>query len=98
MENTQGTAEKMFKDIGKKIDELIQDLNEAKDQAKVEYADRIDEIKRNAETLKEEFFNFKETHKDRWEEAETNLEKAGRELKKAFDVLFSKKPKAESEH
>lgn len=89
----EGKAEKMFTDIGRRIDELIRDLQGAKNQAKVDYADRIEEIKRNAETLKKEFTNFKETHKDRWEEAESNLERAGEELKKAFDALFTKRAK-----
>ncbi|UII32682.1 hypothetical protein LVD17_02385 [Fulvivirga ulvae] len=89
-DQNQGKAEHLFQDIGKKIDELIEDLKVAKDQAKVDYADRIEELKRNAETLKGEFKNFKETHKDRWEEAETNLEKAGQELKNAFEAIFKK--------
>ena len=89
-DQSQGKAEHLFKDIGKKIDELIEDLNAAKDQAKVDYADRIEELKRNAETLKGEFKNFKETHKDRWDEAEASLEKAGQELKNAFDAVFKK--------
>lgn len=94
----QGQAEKMFKDIGKKIDELIKDLQQAKGQAKVDYADQIEELKQNAETLKTAFNNFKKDHKHRWDEAETNLHKAGSELKNAFNTLFSKKSKKEKEH
>lgn len=89
----EGKAEKMFKDIGKKIDELLKDLNTAKDEAKVEYADRIEELKRNAEKLKSEFHHFKDTHKDRWEEAESSLEKAGKELIHAFESVFKKSDK-----
>lgn len=88
---SKGKAENLLKDIGKKIDELIEDLKVAKDQAKVDYADRIEELKKNAETLKGEFNTFKETHKDRWDEAEASLEKAGKELKNAFEAVFSKK-------
>lgn len=96
-EQPHGKAEKMFKDIGKKIDELIKDLDEAKERAKVEYADQIEELKRNGETIKNEFNSFKENRKERWEEVETSLEKAGRELKNAFEAVFSKKDKTEKQ-
>ncbi|MBL6445481.1 hypothetical protein JMN32_04130 [Fulvivirga sp. 29W222] len=89
-DQSQGKAEHLLKDIGKKIDELIADLKVAKDQAKIDYADRIEELKRNAETLKGEFKSFKETHKDSWDEAEKSLEKAGQELKNAFEAIFKK--------
>lgn len=90
---TEGKAEGLFKEIGRKIDDLIVDLKVAKDQVKVDYASQIEELKRNAETLKDEFSNFKENHKDQWEEAEASLERAGQELKNAFDVIFRNKEK-----
>ncbi|ELR71884.1 hypothetical protein C900_02259 [Fulvivirga imtechensis AK7] len=93
----EGKAEKMFKDIGKKIDELIQDLDKAKERAKVEYADEIEELKRNGETLKSGFNKFKENNKERWEDIEASLEKAGNELRNAFDAAFSKKSKTEKQ-
>jgi len=87
----EGSAENMFKKLGKKIDALILELNETKNQAKEEYADNIDELKRNGETLKKEFTDFKENHKDKWDEVESSLKNAGEELKNAFDATFSKK-------
>lgn len=94
---SEGKAEKMFKDIGKKIDELLQDVHEAKEKAKVEYAEQIDELKRNGETLKKGIDDFRETHKDRLDEVESSLERAGRELKHAFEAAFSKKPDTEKQ-
>jgi len=86
----EGSAEKMFKKLGKKIDALLIELNETKNQAKEEYADNIEELKRNGETLKKGFHDLKENHKDQWEEVESSLKNAGEELKNAFNATFSK--------
>ncbi len=87
----EGSAEKMFKNLGKKIDALIQELNETKNQAKEEYADNINELKRSGETLKKEFTDFKDNHKGQWEDVESSLKNAGEELKNAFDATFKNK-------
>lgn len=88
----EGKAEKAFKNIGKKIDELLADLRDASTHAEGEYSDRIDELKRSGEKLKEEFGNFKDKHQDRIDEVEANLKKAGEDLKNAFTSAFKKKP------
>ena len=87
----EGKAEKMFKNIGKKIDELLADLKEAGTHAEEEYADRIEELKHSGEKLKEEFSNFREKHKDRIDEVEHDLKKAGNDLKNAFNAAFKKR-------
>ena len=85
----------MFKDIGKKIDMLVADLKKAKDQAKIEYADELEELKRNGQKVKSEINDFKTKHKDKIEEVETRLEKAGTELKRAVEAVFKKEPRSE---
>jgi len=90
----EGKAEKMFKRLGKKIDELLNDIDQASDRAKHDYADRFEELNRNKESLKKEFSEFKEKHKDKWEEVESGIEKAGKEIKEAFDRAFKTKKEA----
>jgi phage host-nuclease inhibitor protein Gam len=87
----EGSAEKMFKNLGKKIDALLQELNETKNQATEEYADNIEELKRNGASLKKGLHDIKENHKEQWEEVEGSLKNAGEELKNAFNATFSKK-------
>lgn len=87
----EGSAEKMFKRLGKRIDELVKDIEGATDRAKEEYSDRFEELKRNKETLKTEFGDFKERNKDRWEEVEESFERAGKEIKNAFKAAFKKR-------
>ncbi len=89
--NPQGSAEKMLQDLGKRVDELIKDLHEAKDKAKVEYADQIDDLKKGRDKIQSEIDEFRERHKERFDEIETRLDAAGKELKKAFDAAFAKK-------
>jgi phage host-nuclease inhibitor protein Gam len=89
--NTQGSAEKFMQDMGKRLDELVEDLKRFKDRAKVEYADEIDELKRNKDTLKEEFQDFREKHKDRLDEIQSSLENAAQEIGKAVEAAFKKK-------
>ena len=87
----EGKAEKMFKRLGKKIDELLSDVDKASDKAKEDYADRFEELKRNKESLKKEFGEFRENNKDRWDEIENGIERAGSEIKEAFSKAFKKK-------
>lgn len=90
-------AGETFRDLGKKLDQMIADLDELKVNLREKYGDRWEEINRNKDKLEDEINQFKERHKDRFEEAETNLERAGREIKKAFEAIFAKKPKSSSD-
>lgn len=90
----EGKAEKKLRDLGKKLDQMIADLDELKSNLREKYGDRWEEINRNKSKLEDEFKQFKEKHKDRFEEAENNLERAAREIKKAFETIFAKKNKS----
>ncbi len=89
----EGKAEKMFKRLGKKVDLLLEDLQEAKEQAYEEYGDRFDEIKKNGATIKEELSQFKEKHQDKFDGMESNIEQVGRDIKKTVDKVFKKDKK-----
>ena len=87
----EGKAEKSFKNLGRKLDEMMKDLDELKESLKNKYGDRWEEINRSKNRVEKEIDEFKEKHKERFEEAERNLEKAGREIKNAFEAIFAKK-------
>ena len=82
----EGKAEKTFKVFGKQVDEMIKDLKNLKEKAKVEYKDQAEEFNRNTETLKEELNKFKDSEK--WDEVGQRLETAGKEVKEAFKRAF----------
>ena len=89
----QGSAEKMFKKFGKKVDELLDDLKSSKDQVKDEFNPRLEELKRNKEKIEKELKGFIEKHRGTWDELEKNLQKAGTQIKDAFSSAFSKNGK-----
>jgi phosphoglycerate-specific signal transduction histidine kinase len=88
MENTEdpGKAEKAFTSFGKKVDDFMVELNEAGERLQTEFKVRLDELKESAAKLENEAKN-----KERWQEVESNLKKAGDELNKAFKAAFKKK-------
>jgi hypothetical protein len=82
----EGKSEKAFKNLGKKIDEFIGELNEAGGKMQKEFQEKYQELKTAAEKFKN-----KEENKERWREVEASLKKAGDELSKAFNAAFKKK-------
>ena len=85
-ENKEGSAEKFFRDFGKKMDQFAQELKEAGSRAEVDLQKKYEEGKATAQKLKAEAEN-----KERWKEVETSLKKAGEELENAFKAAFKKK-------
>ncbi|MDH4059115.1 MAG: hypothetical protein OEU76_10130 [Cyclobacteriaceae bacterium] len=88
-ESTDGKAEKLFQNFGKKVDAFLEELNEAGGKLNTEFDERFQELKKSAEQLKKEAKN-----KDRWKEVEDSLKKAGEELERAFKAAFKKKSKS----
>lgn len=87
--NPEGNAEKMFKTFGKKVDSFISELSEAKENGGDEFKNRLDELKKSKDTLEEKFQDFREENKDKWEDVQSELERAGQEFKKAVNNLFA---------
>jgi hypothetical protein len=85
-QNNDGKAEKAFQGFGKKVDQFMVELNEAAAKLEKEFEAKYEELKVSAEKLKKEAES-----KERWKEVETNLKKAGEELKNAFNAAFQKK-------
>lgn len=84
-----GNAEKMFKTFGKNVDSFISELNDVKGLSNEEMKGRLDELKKSKDALEEKFKGFKDDNKDKWEDVQTDLERAGQEFKKAVNNLFS---------
>ena len=86
MEPTEeGTAEKFFKDFGKKLDSFLVEAKEAGTRVEADLKKKYEELKVSAEKLKNEAEN-----KERWKEVEASLKNAGEELEKAVKAAFKK--------
>jgi hypothetical protein len=82
----EGQAEKSFRNFGKKVDGFISEFQEAADKLEKEFREKYAELKVSAEKLKKEAEN-----KERWQEVEQNLKKAGDEVANAFKAAFKKR-------
>ncbi len=85
----EGQAEKMFKRFGKNVDTFIAELSDAKGNTSEEFQSRLEELKRSKDSLGEKFKDFREENKDKWDDVQSELERAGQEFKKAVNNLFA---------
>jgi len=85
----EGKAEKIFKSIGKNVDSIINDIKDSEDYARLKINKRVSELNKNKESLGNHIANASEAAKSHWQEAKPNLERAGQELRKAMQTLFT---------
>ena len=85
----EGNAENMFKKFGKNVDSFISELKDVKGSSNEEFKSRLEELKKSKDSLEEKFNDFKHENKDKWDEVQTDLDRAGQEFKKAVNNLFS---------
>ena len=83
---SEGSAEKFFREFGKKMDQFSVEVKEAGTRMEGDLKKRYEELKDAAEKLKQETKN-----KERWQEVESSLKKAGQELENALKAAFRKK-------
>ena len=79
----------MFKRFGKNVDSFIAELSEVKENSGEEFKSRLEELKRSTHSLNDKFNDFREENKDKWDDAQHELERAGQEFKKAVNNLFA---------
>jgi hypothetical protein len=85
--NQEGSAEKFFKDFGKKLDRFLVEAKDAGSRVEVDLQKKYEELKVAAEKLTKDAEN-----KERWKEVEISLKKAGQELENALKTAFKKRP------
>ncbi len=84
--NTEGNAEKFFKEFGKKLDQFVVEAKDAGQRMEADFKQKFEELKGAGEKLKAEVEN-----KDRWREVEAGLKKAGEEFEKAMKAAFARR-------
>ncbi len=85
---TQGKVEEILKELGRKIDQLIEDTKNAGDEVKEEVEKKIADLKKKKEKLEEDFQEYKRS--ERWHEAKVHFSAALQELKKGVESIFTK--------
>ncbi|MFM7487432.1 MAG: hypothetical protein ACKO13_11000 [Cytophagales bacterium] len=84
--NQEGSAEKFFKEFGKKLDQFFVEAKDAGTRVESDFKRKFEELKTAGEKLKAEVEN-----KERWKEVETSLKKAGEEFERAMKAAFAKR-------
>lgn len=82
----QGKAEKLLRDFGKRLDQFASEAQQAGSRMETDFRKKFEELKSSAEKLKKEAGS-----KERWNEVEAALKRAGEELERAAKAAFSKK-------
>ena len=85
--NQEGSAEKFFKEFGKKFDQFLVEAKDSTTRVEADLKTKYEELKVAADKLKNEAEN-----KERWKEVEASLKKAGEELNNAVKAAFKKNP------
>ncbi len=92
MENKKvGKAEQILRDLGKTIDELIQKASGSSGDMKSEMKKRIDELKKDRDTLEKDLNRFKDEHNEDFERLENSVQKAADEIKETLQKFFRKR-------
>ncbi len=89
----EGKTEKLLKNLGRKIDAMLGDIDGSSGKLKEELNKRYEELKKSAHSLENDMKDFKNKHQDKWDEVESGIEKAGQDVRDAFNKTFRKAPK-----
>jgi DNA-directed RNA polymerase sigma subunit (sigma70/sigma32) len=87
----EGKAEKMLKDFGKKIDNLLKNVNN--ETVKVGFDERIQELRRNRDKIVSEINGIRDNNSETLQEVGRRLERSLEELVKAVEAALGGKTK-----
>ena len=89
-----GSAEKLFQELGQKIDELIERGKESSTEIRGDLDGTIDdtsaELKKTRDKIEAEFSRIREENADAIDEVKEGLKVAGSGIKKTFNSIFKK--------
>ena len=89
--STKGQVENILAELGKKIDQLIEDAKGAKDNIRDDLEVKIDELKQKKSKIEDDFQSYQEKNEGKWDDVRDHLDNALTELKMAATSAFNKK-------
>jgi archaellum component FlaC len=84
MEQNKGKAEDFFSKAGKKIDNLFSEISKSDISEKLELKQRLEELKRNKESLEKDFNDFTEDNKTVIKDIADSFEESFEDIKSIF--------------
>jgi chemotaxis regulatin CheY-phosphate phosphatase CheZ len=88
---TQGKAEALFQQLGKKIDELTEKIKDSKAIKDFDLDARIEELKKTKTELEKEFHSFTAENKETAQKVIHEIDQSIVHLKKAVKEAFGNK-------
>ena len=84
MKTSQSKTEEFFQNMDKKIQNLFAELKSSDFSKKIELEKRLEELKRNKNSIENEFSTFTESNKDVFQDIAHSFEESIEDLRKAF--------------
>lgn len=81
-------VEEVLAELGKKIDDLVEEAKEAGNRVSDETEKRIEELKERKEKLEADFKEYSSGTHEKWESAKEHLNEATNALRKAIEAFF----------
>jgi hypothetical protein len=91
MGQNRGKAEEYFSKAGRKIDELLSEINHSNISEKLELKDRLNELKRNKESLERDFDKFRQDNQEVFKDIVNSLDETFEDIKNIFRKKNSQK-------
>ena len=92
----EGSAEKLLKQFGQKIDELIGKGKDSTSEFRDDIEDRAQGLKKTRDKVELEIQKLRDDNKEAFEEIRDGLDRAGSGVRKTFESLLRKKKKTTS--
>jgi len=89
--------DKLFKELGEKIQGLVEKVTEASGEVKEEMKGTIEQLKKQRDKLEEKMVEFRTKNEPKIDEAKHHLKTAIDEISKAFEKMFKNGPSAKEE-
>ncbi|MFZ9046236.1 MAG: hypothetical protein ACO2ZZ_10255 [Cyclobacteriaceae bacterium] len=85
--DTAGKVEEILRELGKKIDHLIDEAREAKDDIRDDLEDKIQDLKNKKEKIEEDINDYKDSA--RWQETKEHFSNAIIEFRQAVEAVIT---------
>jgi hypothetical protein len=89
--------EKLFKELGEKIQVMMDEAKDATGDVREDMKGTIDQLKKQRDKIEVKMTDFRTKNEPKIEEAKHHLKIALDEINKAFEKMFRKGPSAEEE-
>ena len=88
----KGRMENILAELGRKIDQALEKAKDSSGDIREEFSAKMEDFNKTKERIETEFRDFANDD-EKWKEVQIRLQIAATELRKAFEITFSKKPK-----